>query len=252
MTSLVAAAYETVSDGYTCDRVVTDPSLNEKFVAECRRRGSTSSPSRLNRALLNLRKRALLPRTQSLRRTTFRNQDEYMFASEMAVRYLERRDDVSLDDIICDPKLASEFDRIAADIAPGHSPLEYRWAALRLRKSARLRPEILARIAPPTRVMSFRVDEIEAGNLPTDQGLYLFYASTELLYVGEAANLRTRLKKHLDHSDNKGLARWIWGSGTCELRVEIQVLDEKTPPKARKALELELIRSRKPLFNVKR
>jgi len=43
---------------------------------------------------------------------------------------LEKRDATTLDRIICDPERAAEFDLIAADIAPGYSSLEYRWAAL--------------------------------------------------------------------------------------------------------------------------
>ncbi len=38
----------------------------------------------------------------------------------------------SVDEVLCDPKLAAEFDRVAADFAPGHSPLQYRWAALKI------------------------------------------------------------------------------------------------------------------------
>jgi hypothetical protein len=72
-----------------------------------------------------------------------------------------------------------------------------------------------------------------------------------LLYVGETSNLRSRIKKHLDHSDNRELARWLWINTAAELRLEIQVLTPKTPTRVRRALEAELIASRGPIYNVK-
>ncbi|HRX79009.1 MAG TPA: GIY-YIG nuclease family protein [Pirellulaceae bacterium] len=250
--SLLVEAFDAVRDGYPADRVVADPMLNEPFISECRRRGLHHAPAVLNHSLLNLRKRGGLTGKPRSKRTHFTNEDDYRFASEMAARFLERREGISLDNVLCDPDLAKEFDRLAADIAPGFSPLQYRWAALNLRKARRLEPEVAARIAPPVAVQKFRAVALDLADVPVDQGLYLFFASKQLLYVGESENLRSRLKKHLDHSDNKGLARWLWEFGADELHIEVQVLAANTDTRVRKALELELIRSREPIFNVKR
>ncbi len=76
--------------------------------------------------------------------------------------------------------------------------------------------------------------------------------SSGALYIGEAENLFKRLKKHLDHSDNKGLARWMWEHGMDDVQLEVQVLAAETKTIVRRALETELIRSRLPLFNVAR
>src|SRR5271166_2808916 len=38
------------------------------------------------------------------------SKDQYRFAAEMAGRYLERREHLSLDRILCDPELAAVFD----------------------------------------------------------------------------------------------------------------------------------------------
>jgi len=252
MTSQIAQALDATSNGFSPDRVVADPVINEIFVTECRSRGLTDSVADLNRSLLNLRKTGGLSGRQRSKRTHFKNQDDYRFASEMAVRFLERRDQVSLDAIICDPVLVSEFDQLAARIAPGYTPLEYRWAALSLRKAGRLEPEVASRIQPPIEVLSWQVDEVDFDALPRAQGLYLFFGADELLYVGETENLRSRIKKHLDHSDNKGLARWLWEFGTEKLHLEVQILEPSTKTRIRKTLELEVIRSRQPVFNVKR
>jgi hypothetical protein len=252
MTSTMAEAFDAVSEGYSADRVVADPELNSRFVIECRQRGLQDSAGDLNRALLNLRKTGGLAGRARSKRTHFPEEDDYRFAAEIAARFLERRDRISLDAIICNPDEAAEFDLVAQRIAPGYSPLQYRWAALNLRKSKHLEPEILGRVAPPVRVINISVRDIVPDELPLSQGLYLFFAAQQLLYVGEAENLRKRLKKHLQHSDNQGLARWIWEFGTESLHLEIQVLEAQTEVHVRKALELELIRSRQPVFNIKR
>jgi len=251
MKSELRAAFEAARCGYSPDRVVADPDLNESFLAECRRLGLADPPATLNRALLNLRKGSALSGLKS-RKTSFAKEDEYRFAAEIAARFIERRDSLSLDDVICDPVLVAEFDRFAADISPGYTPLQYRWAAFNLRKAKRLAPELLGRVAPPIRVLAFRAAELDLSQIPTEQGLYLFYARDRLLYVGEAQNLRLRLKRHLDHSDRREFARWLWEFGKDDLHVEIQVLEQITESKIRRALELELIRSRRPVFNVQR
>lgn len=245
-------AFLATCQGYSEDRVVCDPELNAHYLAECRRLGLDEPEVVLNRRLLTLRKSGKLSGKRKSRRTHFSNEEEYRFAAEMAVRFLERRESTSLDSVLCDPPLAQAFDELATSLAPGFLPLQYRWAALNLRKAKQLRPEVAARIAPPIEVRRLLVAQITVEDLPNAQGLYLFFDGKQLLYVGEATNLRQRLKKHFDHSDNKGLARWMWDQGTSELVVEIQVLVDQTSTRVRKALELELIRSREPVFNVKR
>lgn len=251
MKDRITIAIERSCQGFSVDRVIADPALNVAFQTECQNLGLNASPATLNRALINLRKSGGLRRIKSTP-TSFPGEDQYRFAAEMTVRFMERRDGVSLDDIVCDPRLATEFDALAGAISPGFSSLEYRWAALNLRKASRLSPEILARVAPPVRVVSFPVSSLDLSQIPLEQGLYLFFTATNCLYVGEAENLFNRLKRHLDHSDNKGLAQWMWEEGSDRLFLELQILERTTTTRDRRALELELIRSRKPTFNVAR
>jgi hypothetical protein len=244
-------ALDSVPGENSVDRVIADPGLNAVFQAECQKLGLLGAAASLNRAILNLRKAGHL-RGRKSRSPALGDDDPYRFAAEMAVRHMERRDGVTLDDIICDPELAAEFDKIAAAISPGFSSLQYRWAALNLRKARRLVPELLARVAPPAQVLTYSVPALSLNSVPNEQGLYVLFATDRYLYVGEAENLRNRIGKHLDHSDNKGLARWMWDEGTDQLFLELQVLDSATTQKVRRALEQELIRSRQPIFNVKR
>lgn len=252
MHEIVIQAYDTVKAGLSSDRVVVDPDLNDRFIAECRKIGLKQGIEDLNWTLLNLRKSGALAGRPRAIPTRFSDEDDYRFAAEIAARYMERKSGLSLDRILCNPTLRLEFDGVAERIAPGYTPLRYRWAALNLRKARLLEPELVARIVPPLRITNVSVDKLVPSEVPATQGIYLFLAADQLLYVGETENLRKRISKHLEHSDNKGLARWIWEFGTDGLNLELQELDPSTETRIRKALELELIRSRDPLFNVKR
>lgn len=248
----VLAAYLAVRNGYPPDRILADADLNMVFIAECRRLGVTDSIKSLNQQLLNLRKAGDLKGLPRSRRTSFTNEEDYRFASEIAARHLERQKGITVDEIICDPELVQQFDAISANLAPGFSPLQYRWAALNLRKAKRLRPELLSRIAPAERITLGLVTELDVIGISSRQGLYVFYdpESKQTLYVGEATNLRIRLDKHLNHSDNKSLARWLWDHGFTKLYLEIHLLPPATTKRVRRALEGELIASRRPIFNV--
>jgi predicted GIY-YIG superfamily endonuclease len=252
MRARIREAFLAVHGSYPPDRIVADPDLNQVFIAECRRLGLSDSAKSLNLQLLNLRKAGDLKGLPRSRRTTFKNEEEYRFASEVAGRHLERYKSVSIDEIICDPELVQEFDAIATSLAPGFTPLQYRWAALNLRKAKKLRPELLSRVAPAEEITLGLLTNLDVIAISSRQGLYVFYdpVSKQTLYVGEATNLRKRLEKHLDHSDNKNLAHWLWEHGFTNLYLEVHLLPQTMLTRVRRALEAELIASRKPVFNI--
>jgi GIY-YIG catalytic domain len=247
----IVGAFHHACQGFSPDRVVADPDLNRVFLDECKRQGLDSDAPTLNQSLLNLRKAGGLRGLRS-RRTILQEQSEYRFAAEVAARFLERKYGISLDQIICDPTLADEFDEIANTIVPGGKPLAYRWAALNLRKQKRLAPEVLARVARPVRILRVRVNGLSLDSVPKDPGLYILHSDQQVLYVGEAENLQNRIRKHLDHSDNRDLARWLWQFNDALIHIELQVVERSMSRRIRRALELELIRSRLPIFNLKR
>jgi site-specific DNA-methyltransferase (adenine-specific) len=249
---LIREAFELVHGGYSADRIVADPDLNQSFIAACKSLGIDAPISEINGSLLNARKASLLTGIETTRHTEFPDLDEYQFASEIAARFLEHRSQVTLDQILCDPSLAAEFDSLAAQITPGFSSLKYRWAALNLRKLKRLRPELLAHVLAPTSVQVTRINDLNIETLPIEQGIYIFFTSAETLYVGECENLRQRIRKHLDHSDIRAVAHHFWQHGTNDLLLETRVLPPSTSTRVRRALEAELISSRRAAFNIKR
>lgn len=115
-----------VCDHYAPDVVIADPDLNRRFLSACQTRGLSDAALALNLCLLRLRKTGNLEGIRS-KRIAVPDQEDFRFASEIAVRFLERRDQVSLDHILCDPTRAVQFDEIAARIAPGFSSFQCRW-----------------------------------------------------------------------------------------------------------------------------
>lgn len=251
MNERILRAFLRCRDGYSPDVVIANPLLNAQFLADCRRLGVKGADFEVNHCLYNLRKSGALEDHHTTRRVRPTKRDEYQFAAEIAARFIERQRNTTLDRIMCEPDLAREFDRLAQELAPGFTPFEYRFAALSLRKTRRLRPEVGPQLLRAIRVESFRVAGLDISRIPRAQGLYFFHYRKEgLLYLGEAKNLRDRIRQHLDHSDRRDLARWLWEHGTDNLLLEIHVLPEGTATSARKALELDMIRSRKPRFNI--
>jgi hypothetical protein len=245
----VREAFMKVRGEYSSDVVVADPHLNKQFIRECKARGSSCSSEVLNLCLMNLRKSGDFGDVKS-KKVSVRDQEDFRFASEIAIRFLERRDQVTLDQILCNPRRAAQFDKVASQIAPGFSSFQYRWAALNLRKRSKLRPELLGKVVLAENVILSSAKALRSGDVPVRPGLYILIEAKRVLYVGECQNLRQRISRHLEHSDNKGLARWLWKNGIRNLHVEYHVLPAGTPVRVRRAMELELIRSRNPFFNV--
>ena len=248
----IIGAFEKTHCGYSADRVIADRSLQINFLCACRKLGIQGSDEEINLKLLNLRKASDLNVVVTSKKTQIPNASEATFAAEVAARFLERKYKTSLDRILCSPRLSEEFDSTASELQPGFVSLEYRWAALRLRKTSKLRPELAARVMQNEIVQKYEIPSLDLTKIPTCQGIYCFITSDSYLYVGESTNLRKRLSKHLEHSDNKDLARWFWEHGAQKLFLELHVLPIDTTSVARRAVELELIRSRNPVFNIKR
>jgi DNA modification methylase len=202
----VAEAYLATHDGFSVDRVVVDPELNHEFVNVCDRLSLVGDARTWNTLLFRLRKAGKLAQIPATRRTNFswEDCDEFMFASEVAWQtLLNENAAASLDEILCDPKLAAELDRRAAALAPGRTPLEYRWAALKLRKEAKFARGRAAVLRPPSAVAPPATLEDIVKDSPTDQpGLYILSDdSLQEFYIGETLDLSRQLRQVSDRSE---------------------------------------------------
>ena len=252
---VVREAFLTARDGWSTDEVLLNDALNRRFLDECRKRLPEADPTHCNWALLNLRKSGALRGVRTTKRRHDRH-DDYWHAAEIAARFLQDKYELSIDRVLCCPQLREEFDRVARSVAPDVEPYRLRKAALGLRKARRLRPELVVRIADwDRRVLTFPAEQVVKNPdlVPEAPGVYIFRDRTGYLYIGESSDLRRRVAKHLDHSDRKSLARYLWKNGLAGVTVEVHAFDPTSKAKerlVRRAYESELIRSRKPRFNI--
>jgi DNA modification methylase len=198
----IVEAYRATCKETTTDQMLCDPALNASFVDACKKRSLPGDAFTWNRLLLRIRKSGDLPKSQpSRRRFTFEMMDCYSYASEIAMQMMSLDYGLRFDDVLCLPTAAAEFDRIAESFAPGHTPTEYRWAALTIRKRA-IKSRELARD---------HFQEWHKKKLPSamplagctadrykQSGVYILDDGEHSLYVGETINLQGRARKMLE------------------------------------------------------
>lgn len=258
MATVVQQAYLATHDGWSADDVVIHDERNRSFLAYCRQTLPMAAELELNVCLLNLRKRNDLP--ASVTRRGRERHGAYRHAAEIASRIMIDRHGQSIDRILCDPVLRTEFDKSAQEMAPEVDAYRLRKAALALRKARQLRPELIVRVAEWGRtVHTYSIASLaKAGDwqeVPEGPGVYLFRDRTGYLYIGEAANVRRRLQDHLLQSDRPTLAQYLRDRRTeGEIIIEVHAFDPTSPARQarmRRAYESELIASRQPRFNVR-
>jgi len=259
---VVRQSFAATHDGWSSDEVLVQEALNQAFLQACRQRLPGVADRDFNWTLLNLRKAKQLGATVTRRRPA--KHDAYRHAAEIAARLLEDQHRQNIDRVLCDPALREQFDKVAQEMAPKTSAYLLRKAALGLRKSRRLQPELVVRVADWQRsVQTFWLPELtgDLKQLPEQPGVYLLMDGSGYLYIGEAANLRQRLTEHLRHSDRPTLAKYLAEQSESDspreanpIRVEIHAFKKKSPAEKvslRRAYESELIRSRQPRFNIR-
>lgn len=250
--SLIVRAYGEVREGHSTDRVVADPELDRRFLKRCRELGARGTDFDLNWALFNARKNGLLTHLPKTERFTVGESDEFEYASEIALTEIQRQQHavqqqwLSLDHILCDPDLALEFDRIAEKLAPGYTPLQYRWVALGLRKAARLKSKIQDVSVPEFQDLG-PTSRIRARSIPGDGGIYLFGSKDESFYVGETGNLRDRITRHLEYSGSRGLPEWLFDKRPT-IRLGISPLPG-VKEQIRRTMELRAVAKFRPRLN---
>lgn len=245
----ITEAFRLTHDGFSADRVVADPGLNSEFVRVCARFGLVGDARTWNMLLFRLRKRGELAPIPTVRRTSisWEDCDRYIFSSEIAwQRMLNDEVAGSLDEILCDPDLAFRFDKLAGQFAPGYKPLEYRWAALKLRKEAKGARSRAIVLTPPRRFGAMvPMHELATRNLPDEAGVYVLSEDpkrTRNLYVGETLNLRNRLALNRRRVN-------AWREFSPSHSILVQMLPMDCSAAGRLAWQSCLVRKFKPRLN---
>ncbi len=241
----VAEAFRISHDGFSADRIVADSELNDLFSDGCQRLGLAGDPRTWNTLLFRLRKAGKLSHIDTARKTelTWSDVDDCLQGSEIALQsLLDDEMATSLDEILCDPLLAKEFDSRAGRFASGRSPLEYRWAALKLRKQAKVARSRGAILSAPRKIgNAVAVEQLDLDDISETPGVYLLQqGGKKKLYAGETLNLQQRLTSVLKSSDDLAL----FGDG-----VQVRIFQTQTTPAEFLAWQSCFIRKHKPKLN---
>jgi predicted GIY-YIG superfamily endonuclease/uncharacterized protein YktB (UPF0637 family) len=256
----VVDAFSATHDGWSSDEVILQDSLNEAFLAKCRKSLSGNadlekvSNNQLNWRLMNLRKAGKLKS-----KTTKRKNVDYgsiAHIAEIVARSMSDKHQCSIDRMMCDTEMRKEFNDAAKSIDDSIDAYTVRKAAFQLRKARRLKPELIGRIADWGREIKTHQlkDILENPKLINEHpGIYIFRDSSGYLYIGQTDNLRKRLADHLDESHNRSLAKYLKSGIKNSISIEVHDFDPESKAsetRVRRAYESELIASRKPRFNL--
>ncbi|MEZ5941041.1 MAG: site-specific DNA-methyltransferase [Planctomycetaceae bacterium] len=239
----VVEAYGIAGEGYPADYLLCDPELNSAFIAKCQELGGKGSPFYWNNLLLRVRKSGKLPHSQRQpERIDPAEMDSFGFASEVAWRLLSIDYRKTLDEILCAPEFAAEFDRLAKMFGPvgqPATPLQYRRIALSLRKRSKNARRDASEFASwfKGRLEPVNIDDVSHGDFEIP-GVFLLRAGTLGVYAGETENVRARIESIRENDNWRGLG----ADSVCVMK-----LDAGLPQKY--ALKSAMVQRESPLLN---
>ena len=206
------------------DRLIVDPILNEDFQVACNRNSIPGTGAERNRFLFRIRKagkfKSLDIDTSLRTNISWNDVGAFVDASEIAWRQISNKYCMSLDEMFCDPRIAEQFDAIARSFAPGYQPLDYRWAALKLRKEGSNARRRAALQTPKQFGISslnkkhvktqpgVLLEELDIESVSASPGVYLIRAvGNEAIYAGETDDLAFRVSRMFDPNGSRKL--WL-------------------------------------------
>jgi len=223
----VVEAFIATRNGFSIDRVIADPELNDHFIAMCARLGLPGKPFDWNHRLMNLRKAHNLRGLETTQRQVLPfNKHEfyrYKFACEIGIQHFERECEASLDHVLCDPDLAKRFDEYVRSMLPDDpTSLTIRWFAFRIRKAADKISQAAAKLKNDVQIARNYESpfSLKLASIPESPGLYWLEGNSEHLYVGETDNLRERMTMQFGHRKFD-----FWGVERNTLRLSFKRID---------------------------
>lgn len=257
----VADAFEEVRDGYEPDRVLIDPALAKKFIAACRQRGIKAPAVEINKRLQSFRKaKSLSIVIPKATRPSGIDATKYFYAAETGYAQLSFRRKATVDDIVTDPAVGNEYVEVCKAIAPTGTSIQFKWAALSLRKmrtfGKKKRQKLLAvdprKIEEQLRVIG-SLDSFSSSDLPQNGGIFSFSekrADERYLFIGASENIHESVEPFRDARPFFALAGRFWNPALSDIKVRIGEIPKRWNGESRRDLSFRLIEERHPLFNM--
>jgi len=201
----IIKAYQQTCQDLSTDELLCNREKDKEFAAACRQQKLRGDVTMWNHFLLRIRKAGDLPKLKkSGPKRKLPHFDEYSFASEIAAHLMSVNYDLSLDEVLCSPAAADEFDELAQKLAPGFSSSEYRWGALTIRKRGKTSRTLAKKHFSEWQTQSLPkaipLEECHADEYH-QPGAYVFLNKAgEVIYVGETASLQQRAAQIVDNT----------------------------------------------------
>lgn len=259
---IVYKAFKRVYDGASAESVLLDKSLASKFHSESRKLGFHASAADMNRRLLNIRKNPsryskhgiVLPKATKV--TPHASiVPQYAHIVEFALARLRLRYGVTIDDILIDPDLAAEYEKMVATAAPRLTPLDVRLAALYIRKTryiAKKSVELVASLDAKQMEGAFTdlgtVSQLSASAVADEEGIVEILENNRHLYISRNENLRSTVDQIASQSSLVFMANDFWQPNPSNLSIRVYEGNKflKVPVSQ---WQLKLISEKKPVFN---
>lgn len=253
----IVEAFTSVAKGKSRDMLLADLNLARRFIRTVKKLGVDAPPALVNRRLLRLGKiGGRLPKTTD-KNPQSTIDDRNVFAIEYGIVRIAHLYGATVDDILCEPSVGDEYQRIVESLAPGYSDLVHRLGALYLRKTRNLQSakNNVAGVLDPEEIERSWIDlgcvkevdgkaltEVGPGILHLDEGNRSLYLS-RTHSVSELAS--TFLAPHIWDA----IGNHFWRPDTD--RIHIKVLPESGLRDRIASWELRLIQLWEPIFNIK-
>jgi hypothetical protein len=202
--ALVVQAFEDVRARTAPDALLWDKKLAKAFVKRCRELGLKAPQAYLARRVLHVRKNSPRYQERGIRISPTTKSEahpsvvqEFAHVIEFALVRLRYKYGASIDDILLDPALGEEFEKLANGLAPSLSSQQLRLGALYIRKTRYLKKTDIQKIqaldvsnieqalTPPV-----TLDELEVDAVPASSGLIEVREKERYLYIALNTDLR--------------------------------------------------------------
>lgn len=201
---LVVRAFEDVRVGTAPDALLWDKKLAKAFVKRCRELGLKAPQAYLARRVLHVRKNSPRYQDHGIRISPTSKSEahpsvvqEFAHVIEFALVRLRYKYGASIDDILLDPALGEEFEKLANELAPNLSSQQLRLGALYFRKTRHLKKADIQRIQAldvsnieQELSRPVTLNELDVDAIPASSGIIEVREKERYLYIARNTDLR--------------------------------------------------------------
>jgi len=258
---LIVRAFEEKRQGLPLDRVLADPTHTEGFLKRCRDFEVVGPDHAIILRLLQIRKspREHVRIEKATKREPRRDFSNYLYAAEMASVRIKYQFGASIDDILAHPGIGKEFDKLASQLRPGLKPLDYRLAALHVRKSHYFKKDerSLFEATDVSRadqaVKNFGpLDRIDPHSLGHADGIFALVdkaRGSRFLYLAETNNVEQAVRPFIEQELFGTLANSFWSPSLSSIELLLYNNQEMYHNASKTFWAKRLVYEKAPIFN---